>query len=200
MCNRIDLEGRCAIVTGAAYASVERARGRMLEEFVRFDIPGQQRRDRRTDAGYVRVLRLRLATGDGSQSGRSVPLPRRRPAHDRLRLRPHRQHRLDCRQGGQPRASAYSASKAALIALTKSLGKEPAAYDIGANCITPSSADTTLLRQFSPDFVTAMLAKVPRGRFVRVEEIAAMAAFCASAECSFTTGAVFDISGRRATY
>ena len=101
---------------------------------------------------------------------------------------------------GNPRASAYSASKAALIALTKSLGKELAAYDISVNCITPSSADTTLLRQFSPDFVTAMLAKVPRGRFVRVEEIAAMAAFCASAECSFTTGAVFDISGGRATY
>ena len=101
---------------------------------------------------------------------------------------------------GNPRVSAYSASKAALIALTKSLGKGLAAYDTAANCITPSSADTTLLRQFSPDFVTAMLAKVPRGRFVRVEEIAAMAAFCASAECSFTTGAVFDISGGRATY
>jgi 3-oxoacyl-[acyl-carrier protein] reductase len=101
---------------------------------------------------------------------------------------------------GNPQASAYSASKAGLIALTKSLGKELAAYDIAVNCITPSSADTALLRQFSPDFVTAMLAKVPRGRFVRVEEIAAMAAFCASAECSFSTGAVFDISGGRATY
>jgi 3-oxoacyl-[acyl-carrier protein] reductase len=100
---------------------------------------------------------------------------------------------------GNPRASAYSASKAGLISLTKSLGKE-LAYDISVNCITPSSADTVLLRQFSPDFVMAMLAKVSRGRFVRVEEIAAMAAFCASAECSFTTGAVFDISGGRATY
>jgi 3-oxoacyl-[acyl-carrier protein] reductase len=101
---------------------------------------------------------------------------------------------------GNPRASAYSASKAGLIALTKSLGKELAAYDISVNCITPSSARTALLEQFSADFVKAMLAKVPRGRFVRVEEIAAMAAFCASAECSFTTGAVFDISGGRATY
>jgi 3-oxoacyl-[acyl-carrier protein] reductase len=100
---------------------------------------------------------------------------------------------------GNPRASAYSVSKAGLISLTKSLGKELAAYDISVNCITPSSADTALLRQFAPDFVTEMLAKVPRGRFVRVEEIAAMAAFCASAECSFTTGAVFDISGGRAT-
>jgi 3-oxoacyl-[acyl-carrier protein] reductase len=101
---------------------------------------------------------------------------------------------------GNPKASAYSASKAALIALTKSLGKELAAYDISVNCITPSSADTALLQQFPPDFVKAMLTKVPRGRFVRVEEIAAMAAFCASAECSFSTGAVFDISGGRATY
>jgi 3-oxoacyl-[acyl-carrier protein] reductase len=101
---------------------------------------------------------------------------------------------------GNPRAAPYSASKAGLIALTKSLGKELAAYDISVNCITPSSANTALLKQFSEDFVAAMLAKVPRGRFVRVEEIAAMAAFCASAECSFSTGAVFDISGGRATY
>jgi 3-oxoacyl-[acyl-carrier protein] reductase len=101
---------------------------------------------------------------------------------------------------GNPRAPAYSASKAALISLTKSLGKELATYDIAVNCITPSAAKTELLKQFTDDFVQAMLAKVPRGRFVLVEEIAAMAAFCSSAECSFTTGAVFDISGGRATY
>jgi 3-oxoacyl-[acyl-carrier protein] reductase len=101
---------------------------------------------------------------------------------------------------GNPRAPAYSASKAGLISLTKSLGKELASYDIAVNCITPSSAKTALLEQFSDDFVKAMLAKVPRSRFVRVDEIAAMAAFCASADCSFTTGAVFDISGGRASY
>ncbi len=101
---------------------------------------------------------------------------------------------------GNPRAPAYSASKAGLISLTKSLGKELAGYDIGVNCITPSSAKTEILKQFADDFVKAMLAKVPRGRFVTVEEIAAMAAFCASADCSFTTGGVFDISGGRATY
>lgn len=101
---------------------------------------------------------------------------------------------------GNARGSAYSASKAGLISLTKSLGKELAGYDIGVNCITPSSAKTELLKQFTEDFVKTMLAKVPRGRFVQVEEIAAMAAFCASAECSFTTGGVFDISGGRATY
>jgi 3-oxoacyl-[acyl-carrier protein] reductase len=101
---------------------------------------------------------------------------------------------------GNPRAAAYSASKAGLISLTKSLGKELATYNIGANCITPSSANTELLKQFTEEFVKTMLAKVPRGRFVGVEEIAAMAAFCASADCSFTTGGVFDISGGRATY
>lgn len=101
---------------------------------------------------------------------------------------------------GNPRAAAYSASKAGLISLTKSLGKELATYNIGVNCITPSSANTELLKQFTEEFVKTMLAKVPRGRFVGVEEIAAMAAFCASAECSFTTGGVFDISGGRATY
>jgi 3-oxoacyl-[acyl-carrier protein] reductase len=101
---------------------------------------------------------------------------------------------------GNARAPAYSASKAGLISLTKSLGKELAAYDIAVNCITPSSAETELLRQFTPEFVQTMLAKVPRGRFVLVEEIAAMAAFCASTDCSFTTGGVFDISGGRATY
>jgi len=101
---------------------------------------------------------------------------------------------------GNPRAPAYSASKAGLISLTKSLGKELASYDIAVNCITPSSAKTELLKQFTDDFVKTMLAKVPRGRFVLVEEIAAMAAFCASTECSFTTGGVFDISGGRATY
>jgi len=101
---------------------------------------------------------------------------------------------------GNPRAAAYSASKAGLISLTKSLGKELATYNISVNCITPSSANTELLKQFTEEFVKTMLAKVPRGRFVGVEEIAAMAAFCASADCSFTTGGVFDISGGRATY
>jgi 2-dehydro-3-deoxy-L-rhamnonate dehydrogenase (NAD+) len=101
---------------------------------------------------------------------------------------------------GNPNASAYSASKAALIGLTKSLGKELAEYDIAVNCITPAAARTAILSQVTEDFIAYMLSKVPRGRFVEVEEIAALAAFCASADCSFTTGAVFDISGGRATY
>ena len=101
---------------------------------------------------------------------------------------------------GNPNAPAYSASKAAVIALTKSLGKELAGYDIAVNAITPAAARTAIFDQMTQQHIDFMLSKIPRGRFVTVEEIAALAAFCASAECSFTTGAVFDISGGRATY
>ncbi|HEY6753729.1 MAG TPA: SDR family NAD(P)-dependent oxidoreductase [Pseudolabrys sp.] len=101
---------------------------------------------------------------------------------------------------GNPNAPAYSASKAGLIALTKSLGKELASYDIAVNCITPAAAKTAIFDQMTQEHIDFMLSKIPRGRFVTVDEIAALVAFCASADCSFTTGAVFDISGGRATY
>jgi len=101
---------------------------------------------------------------------------------------------------GNPNAAAYSASKAGVIALTKSLGKELAGHDIAVNCITPAAAKTAIFDQMTPEHIGYMLSKIPRGRFVEVEEIASLAAFCASAECSFSTGAVFDISGGRATY
>ena len=101
---------------------------------------------------------------------------------------------------GNPNAPAYSASKAGVIALTKSLGKELASYDIAVNCVTPAAAKTALFDQMSQQHIDYMLSKIPRGRFVEVDEIAAMVAFCASADCSFTTGSVIDISGGRATY
>lgn len=101
---------------------------------------------------------------------------------------------------GNPNASAYSASKAAVIALTKSLGKELAAKDIAVNCVTPATAKTRILDQVSQEFVDYMISKIPRGRFVTVEEIASMVLWIASQENSFTTGAVFDLSGGRATY
>lgn len=101
---------------------------------------------------------------------------------------------------GNPNASAYSASKAAVIALTKSLGKELSGNDIGVNCVTPAAARTRIFDQMSQAHIDYMLAKIPRGRFVKVEEIASMIAWVASAENSFTTGAVFDLSGGRATY
>lgn len=101
---------------------------------------------------------------------------------------------------GNPNASAYSASKAAVIALTKSLGKETAGKNIGVNCITPAAARTAIFEQMSQTHIDYMRSKIPRGRFVEVQEIAAMVAWLVSDENSFATGAVFDISGGRATY
>ncbi len=101
---------------------------------------------------------------------------------------------------GNPNASAYSASKAAVIALTKSLGKELADKDIAVNCITPAAARTRIFDQMSEEHIGYMLAKIPRGRFLQPDEVASMVGFLASAENSFTTGAVFDLSGGRATY
>ena len=101
---------------------------------------------------------------------------------------------------GNPNASAYSAAKAGVIALTKSLGKELAGSDIAVNCITPAAAKTAIFDQMTQTHIDYMLSKIPRGRFVAVEEIAAMVAWLLSAENSFTTGAVFDVSGGRATY
>lgn len=101
---------------------------------------------------------------------------------------------------GNPNAAHYSASKAGLIALTKSLGKELADYDISVNAVTPAAAKTAIFDQISQQHIDYMLSKIPRQRFVKVEELAAMVAWMASKECAFTTGAVFDISGGRATY
>jgi 2-dehydro-3-deoxy-L-rhamnonate dehydrogenase (NAD+) len=101
---------------------------------------------------------------------------------------------------GNPSASAYAAAKSGVIALTKALGKELATYDIAVNCITPAAARTRIFDQITQEFVDFMLTKIPRGRFVTVEEIAAMVAWLVSAENSFTTAAVFDLSGGRATY
>ena len=101
---------------------------------------------------------------------------------------------------GNPTASAYSAAKAGVIALTKSLGKELADLDIAVNCITPAAAKTRIFEQISQEHIDYMLSKIPRNRFVQVDEIAAMVAWLVSRENSFTTGAAFDLSGGRATY
>ena len=101
---------------------------------------------------------------------------------------------------GNPNASAYSAAKAGVIALTKSLGKELAGDDIAVNCITPAAAKTRIFEQMSQAHIDYMLSKIPRARFVRTEEIAALAAWLVSEENSFATGAVYDMSGGRATY
>jgi len=101
---------------------------------------------------------------------------------------------------GNPNAAHYSASKAGLIALTKSLGKELAQHNIMVNAVTPAAARTAIFDQLTQAHIDFMLSKIPKGRFVLVEEVAAMVAWLASDDCAFSTGAVFDISGGRATY
>lgn len=101
---------------------------------------------------------------------------------------------------GNPNASAYSTSKAAVIGLTKSLGKELAEHNIAVNCITPVTAETRILDQVSEEFIEYMRSKIPRGRFITVEEIAATVSWMASEDNGFTTASVYDLSGGRATY
>jgi NAD(P)-dependent dehydrogenase (short-subunit alcohol dehydrogenase family) len=101
---------------------------------------------------------------------------------------------------GNPNAAAYSASKAGLIALTKSMGKELAGLGVIVNCVTPAAARTDIFKQMTEQHIEYMLSKIPMGRFVEPNEIAAMVVWLCSDECSFSTGAVFDISGGRATY
>jgi NAD(P)-dependent dehydrogenase (short-subunit alcohol dehydrogenase family) len=101
---------------------------------------------------------------------------------------------------GNPNASAYSASKAAVIALTKSLGKELADSGIRVNCVTPAAVKTAIFDQMSEEHIQFMLSKIPMGRFGTPEEIAAMVGWLCTEECSFSTGAVFDLSGGRSTY
>jgi 2-dehydro-3-deoxy-L-rhamnonate dehydrogenase (NAD+) len=101
---------------------------------------------------------------------------------------------------GNPNAAHYSASKAGVIALTKSLGKELAGTPIAVNAVTPAAAKTAIFDQMTQQHIDFMLSKIPRGRFVLVEELAAMVAWMASEDCAYTTGAVFDLSGGRATY
>lgn len=101
---------------------------------------------------------------------------------------------------GNPNAAAYSASKAAVIGLTKSLGKELAAYDIAVNCISPATAQTRILDQLTPEHIEYMRSRIPRGRLLDVDEAAAMVVWLVSKENSFTTAATFDLSGGRTTY
>ena len=101
---------------------------------------------------------------------------------------------------GNPNAAAYSASKAGVIALTKSLGKEHADMNIAVNCVTPAAAKTRIFDQMSQKHIDYMLSKIPRGRFLQVEEAAQMITWLSTSENSFSTGSTFDLSGGRATY
>ncbi len=200
-----ELQGRGGVAAVAAdvtdYGSVERAREETLKSFGRIDIlvnnagiagPNMKTADYPLDAwravmavnldGPFHCCRAIAPLMTAQNYGRIVNIA------------------SVAGKEGNPNASAYSASKAAVIALTKTLGKELASYDISVNAITPAAARTAIFDQMTQEHIDFMLSKIPRGRFVTVEEIAGLAAYCASAECSATTGAVFDISGGRATY
>jgi len=101
---------------------------------------------------------------------------------------------------GNPKAMPYSAAKSGVIALTKSLGKELADKNIAVNCVTPAAAKTRIFDQISQEHIDYMLFKIPRGRFLKVDELASMVSWLVSEENSYTTGAVFDLSGGKATY
>jgi 3-oxoacyl-[acyl-carrier protein] reductase len=101
---------------------------------------------------------------------------------------------------GNPNAAAYAAAKAGVIGMTKAVGKECAKYDIAINVITPATAKTRILDELKPEFIDYMLSRIPRGRFLEIEEAASMVAWLVSKENSFTTASVFDLSGGRATY
>ncbi len=101
---------------------------------------------------------------------------------------------------GNPNASAYSTSKAGVIGLTKSLGKELAQNNIAVNCVTPAAAKTRIFDQMTEEHINYMLSKIPRNKFAKVEELASLVTWLASEENSFSTAAVFDLSGGRATY
>jgi len=101
---------------------------------------------------------------------------------------------------GNPNAAAYSSSKAAVIGLTKSLGKELSTYPITVNCVTPAAVKTEIFDQMTNDHIKYMLSKIPMGRFGTIDEVSSLVCWLVSSECSFSTGGVFDISGGRATY
>ena len=249
--NRIDLNGRSAVITGGArgigYAIAERmlasgaavslwdrdaeriasstkaldTRGKVTSEIL--DVTSEQAVEQAASATIAKLGAIDILVNNAGITGGNPTTWEMPPAVFREVIEvnlvsqylccravvPHMMARKYGRivniasiagKEGNPNASHYSVSKAGVIALTKSLGKELATSGVLVNCITPAAAKTELFSQMKQSHVDYMLSKIPMGRFVEVDEIAALAAWLASEECSFSTGAVFDISGGRATY
>jgi 3-oxoacyl-[acyl-carrier protein] reductase len=228
--NRLDFTGRTAIVTGGAQgigAAIVRRLKASGAQVIVWDLDGSPRVDV-TDAASVeealaRLDRVDVLVNNAGIAGKNVPtvdypleewervlrvnltsqfLCCRAVAPRMVKARYGRIVNIASVAGkeGNPNAVAYSASKAGVISLTKSLGKELAQAGVLVNCITPAAAKTAIFEQMTQAHIDYMLAKIPMGRFVEVDEIAALACWLASSDCSFSTGAVFDISGGRATY
>ncbi|MEA2663413.1 MAG: 2-dehydro-3-deoxy-L-rhamnonate dehydrogenase [Candidatus Eremiobacteraeota bacterium] len=183
------------------YAAVERARDAALEALGRLDIlvtsagitgPNVPVADYPLD-GWRDVLDVNL-TGT-FHCARAVIAPMRAAGYGRIVT-----IASVAGKEGNPNAAAYSASKAGVIALTKSLGKELATSGVLVNCVTPAAVETPLFAQMTQAHIDYMKSRIPMNRFGRVEEIAALVAWLCSEECSFSTGAVFDLSGGRSTY
>jgi NAD(P)-dependent dehydrogenase (short-subunit alcohol dehydrogenase family) len=195
------LAGRCIVADVSDLAAVERALAATLEQASAVDIlinnagitgPNLKLWDYPPDA-WRQVFAVNL---DGVFNCCRAVVPRMR-ARDYGRIV---NIASVAGKDGNPNASAYSASKAAVIALTKSLGKELADTDVRVNCVTPAAVRTPLFAQMTQSHIDYMLSKIPLGRFGEPREIAALVAWLATQECSFSTGAVFDLSGGRSTY
>jgi 3-oxoacyl-[acyl-carrier protein] reductase len=247
--NRLDFEGRCAVVTGGAAGIGLAAARRLAQGGARValwdrdpeaaahaasalpggaltqavDVADAQAVARATDATLAAFGRIDVLVCSAGVTGPNVvtwdyPVEEWRRVFDvnvhglfycNRAVVPHMQRNDYGRivniasvagKEGNPNASAYSASKAAVIGFTKSLGKELAKTGVRVNCVTPAAVRTAIFDQMTQQHIDFMLSKIPLGRFGTVDEIAAMVCWLASEECSFSTGAVFDLSGGRATY
>ena len=247
--NRLDFEGRCAVVTGGAagigYAVADRlvqsgARVALWDRDVdalarsaatlgaqaythALDIADADAVDRATAATLAALSRIDVLVCSAGITGPNVPTWEYSVADwqrvfevnvhglfycNRAVVRHMRERDYGrivnlasvAGKEGNPNAPAYSASKAAVIGLTKSLGKELAKTGVRVNCVTPAAVRTAIFDQMTQQHIDFMLSKIPMGRFGEVQEIAALVCWLASEECSFSTGAVFDLSGGRATY
>jgi 3-oxoacyl-[acyl-carrier protein] reductase len=228
--NRLDFAGRTAIVTGGAQgigAAIARRLRESGAKVVVWDLDGTPKVDV-TDAASIkealaRIDRIDVLVNNAGIAGKNTPtvdypieewerVLRVNLTSQFLCCRAVAPRMVEARYGrivniasvagkeGNPNAVAYSASKAGVISLTKSLGKELAQTGVLVNCVTPAAAKTAIFDQMTKAHIDYMLAKIPMARFVEVDEIAALACWLASEDCSFSTGAVFDISGGRATY
>ena len=228
--NKLDFAGRNAIVTGGATgigaAIVKRLRDSGAQVTV-WDLSGSPRVDVTDPASIAQALkgvgRIDVLVNNAGIAGPAAPVVDYKLADWKQVLDVDLTGPFLCCQAGvpimtkskygrivniasvagkegNPNAAAYAAAKGGLIAFTKALGKELAQSGVLVNCVTPAAAETAMLSQVTPQFVEYMKSKIPMGRFVRVEEIAAMVCWLASEDCSFSTGGVFDISGGRATY